>query len=199
MDSENPSTGRAESPRKSRQPAPAVLARESLESAPGSDLLPPAERHLFIEQFERDLQFFQLLFLLINRSCAIQNVDLVWVEGGSSNRSRIRHLGTTEALASPCSRLLGFQKQNPHPFFCNIINDYGRMTPNPAESPTRRRRMSFDRPGKPDVYRCNFGLIDIAVPVMLNGQHVATLLTGRRFSPLPPTKASFRSPKMSPS
>ena len=190
MDSENPDTGRAESPRKSRQPAPAVPARESLGSAPGSDLLPPAERHLFIEQFERDLQFFQLLFLLINRSCAIQNVDLVWVEGGSSDRSRIRHLGTTEALASPCSRLLGFQKQNPHPFFCNIINNYGRHDTESCGVSDKAAEDVVRQTGKAHVYRCNFGLIDIAVPVMLNGQHVATLLTGQVLL-APPTHEGF--------
>ncbi len=159
-------------------------------SAPGSDLLPPSERQLFIEQFEHDLEFFQLLFLLINRSCVIQNVDLVWVEGGSSDRSRVRHLGTTEALASRCSRLLGFQKQNPHPFFCNIINDYGRHDTESCGVSDKAAEDVVRQTGKAYVYRCNYGLVDIAVPVMLNGQHVATLLTGQVLM-APPTREGF--------
>lgn len=87
-----------------------------MHSAPGSDLLPPIERDEFVRQFERDFQFFELILLLINRSCVVQNVDLVWAEGGPSGRTRLRHLGTTEALAGPCSRMLGFAKENPHPF-----------------------------------------------------------------------------------
>jgi AraC-like DNA-binding protein/ligand-binding sensor protein len=151
----------------------------TMRSAPGTDLLPLAERQLFIEQFGSDVQFLQLLFLLINRSCPIPNVDLVWPEDGSENRSRIRHLGTTEALAGPCSQLLGFEKRNPHPFFCNIINGYGCHETESCGVSDKAAEDVVRQSCKPHVYRCNFGLIDIAVPVLVNGRHIATLLTGQ--------------------
>jgi hypothetical protein len=63
--------------------------------------------------------------LMMNRSCPIRNVDLVWREIGPLGRSGWRHMGTIEALGNPCSRLLRCSRDNPHPPFCNIVNDYG--------------------------------------------------------------------------
>jgi AraC-like DNA-binding protein/ligand-binding sensor protein len=149
-------------------------------SVPGSELLPPQERQLFVEQFEKDLQFFQLFFLLINRSCPIRNIDLVWAEHGPSGRVSLRHMGITEALAGPCSRLLGARKkQNPHPAFCNLINDYGRHEAETCEVSDKAAEEVVHRTRRAHVYQCHFGLTDIAVPVTIKGQHVATLLTGQ--------------------
>ena len=159
-------------------------------SAPGSHLLPAAERQLFVDQFAGDVEFLQLLFLLINHSCPIPNVDLVWPEGGSENRSRVRRLGTREAFAGPCLQLLGFEKKNPHPFFCNIINADGVYETQSCGISDKAAEDVVWQTGKPHIYRCNFGLIDIAVPVMVNGQHIATLLTGQVLT-APPTPEGF--------
>ncbi len=154
-------------------------AMEFMRSAPGSNLLPESEKLLFIEQFEKDIRFFQLFFLLISRSSPIKNVDLVWVEHGPSGRAGLRHLGITEALESPASRLLGCQQQNPHPAFCNVINGNGVHEAESCGLSDKAAEELVRQTGKSQVYRCHFGLIDIAVPVMMNGQHIATLFTGR--------------------
>ena len=159
-------------------------------SAPGSHLLPPADRQLFIEQFEKDLPFFQLFFLLLNRTCPIKNVDLVWVEHEPSGRAGLRHLGITEALSSPCSRLLGFLDRNPHPVFCNTINDYGLHEAESCGISDKAAEDLIRQTGNVQLYRCHFGLTDIAVPVMVKGRHIATLFTGQVLRE-PPSSEGF--------
>jgi len=151
----------------------------SLRSAPGSDLLPDSERRLFVEQFEKDIHFFQLFFLLISRSLPIRNVDLVWAEHGPSGRVSLRHLGITEALDSPSSRLIGCQQRNPHPAFCNVINGNGLHEAESCGLSDGAAEELARLTGKSQVYRCHFGLTDVAVPVMMHGQHIATLFTGQ--------------------
>ena len=148
-------------------------------SAPGSNLLPPGERQLFVEQFEKDMKFFQLFFLMVNRACPIKNVDLVWMEAEATGRTGFRHLGITEALSGPCSRLVGCTNQNPHPPFCNIISDFGRREAESCGVSDRGAAERAGRTGRPEIYRCDFGLIDIAVPVIWNGAHIATLYSGQ--------------------
>ncbi len=156
-----------------------------MRSAPGSELLPPGERQLFIEQFEKDVGFFQLFFLLISRSCPIRNVDLVWAERGPSGRVGLRHLGITEALASPNSTLLDLCEQNPHPSFCNIINGYGLHESETCGRSDKAAEELVRQTGKAQIYRCHFGLVDIAVPVIVGNQHIATLFTGQVLRDLP--------------
>ena len=151
----------------------------TLRSAPGSDLLPDRERLLFVEQFEKDIGFYQLFFLLISRSLPIRNVDLVWAEQGPLGRTGRRHLGITEALDSPSSRLLGCLNQNPHPAFCNVINGNGCHEAESCGLSDKAAEELVRQTGKSQAYRCHFGLIDVAVPVMLNGQQIATLFTGQ--------------------
>jgi AraC-like DNA-binding protein/ligand-binding sensor protein len=162
-----------------------------MNSAPGSELLPSGERQLFVEQFEKDVRFFQLFFLLIKRSCPIKNVDLVWVEHGPSGRAGLRHLGITEALASPNSSLLGLRQGNPHPNFCNLINGYGRHEAETCGRSDKAAEESIRDTGKTQVYRCHFGLVDIAVPVIVGGQHIATLFTGQVLRE-PPSQEGFQ-------
>ena len=150
-----------------------------MSSAPGSTLLRPGERELFIEEFEKDLKFLQVFMLLMNRSCPIKNVDLVWVENGPSGRSGWRHVGIIEALEGPCSRLLRCTPGNPHPVFCNIVNDYGLREAESCGISDKSAEDRVSRTGKAEVYRCHFGLTDIAVPVIANGRHVATLFSGQ--------------------
>lgn len=158
--------------------------------APGSELLRPGERQLLVERFEQDLRFFQLLCLLFNRACPIHNLDLVWVEREPSGRMGRRHLGTTEALASPWSRLLGFGSGNPHPAFCNLINDYGRHEAESCAISDREAEEVVRRTGRTHVYQCRFGLTDIAVPVVAEGRHIATLFTGQVLRE-PPSREAF--------
>jgi len=139
----------------------------------------------FRAQFEKDLRFFQLFLLLINKSCPIKRVDLVWAEDGPAGRAGLRQklVCTEEALAGPCARLL---TSNPtfEPVFCNRIEDCAASD----KAAEKRVRKS----GKGEAYRCHAGLIDIAVPVFADGQHIATLLSGQ-VRREPPTEIELES------
>ena len=161
----------------------------SMRSAPGSHLLPESERLLFIEQFEKDIHFYQLFFLLISRSLPIRNVDLVWVENGGLESGR-HHLGIAEALGSSSSRLLGLPNENPHPAFCNLINHNGCQEAQSCGVSDKAAEERVGRTGQSEVYRCHFGLIDIAVPVLMKGHHIATLFTGQVLK-APPSRDAF--------
>ena len=144
-------------------------------SVPGSDRLPAKERRLFTQEFEKDLKFLQLFYLLVNKTCPIKNLDLVWTEHGPSGRASLRHLGITEALRSSYSNLLGCKCDNPHPAFCNIINDSGRHESESCGVSDKAAEQRVRQTGKAEVYRCDFGLVDIAVPVIVDEDHIATL------------------------
>jgi AraC-like DNA-binding protein/ligand-binding sensor protein len=141
------------------------------------------------EQFQKDLQFFQLLLLLINKSCPIKNVDLVWTDTEPEVRAGLRQTtGTTQALQASYSDLLHCEHTNPTPRFCDIVSDHGRdlcclRSDKAAEMRVRQN-------GRPEVYRCHAGLIDIAVPVFCDGRHIATLYSGQ-VTTAPPTPAGF--------
>jgi AraC-like DNA-binding protein/ligand-binding sensor protein len=137
----------------------------------------------FRNQFEKDLRFFQLFLLLINKSCPIKRIDLVWAEDGPAERVGLRQklVCTEEALRGPCARLLSggpiFE-----PAFCNHM----AACAGSDKAAERRVRES----GKGESYRCHAGLIDIAVPVFAEGQHIATLLSGQ-VRRNPPAKADL--------
>jgi len=158
--------------------------------APGSDLLAGADRERFSSRFQQDLEFFRLLLLLFNKACPVRNLDLVWSERDPSGAFRVRHLGTTEALSAPWSGLLGVQCANPHPEFCNLINDWGRREAESCAVSDAAAEEVVKRTGRPYVYECRFGLTDIAVPVIVNGQHIATLFTGQVLR-RPPSERKF--------
>jgi hypothetical protein len=68
------------------------------------------------EQLEKDLRFFQLLLLPINKSCPIENVDLVWSDTEPEVRAGLRQTaGTTQALQQSYSDLLRCEQTNPSP------------------------------------------------------------------------------------
>lgn len=148
------------------------------------------ERDLLIEEFEKDVKFLQVFMLMMNRSCPIRNVDLVWTESGPAGRSGWRHMGTIEALSSPCSRLLQCSPDNPHPRFCNIINDHGLREADSCSISDKAAEQRVSATAHAEVYRCHFGLTDIAVPVISNGTHIATLFSGQVLR-APPTEEHF--------
>ncbi|HEU0140312.1 MAG TPA: helix-turn-helix domain-containing protein [Bryobacteraceae bacterium] len=153
-------------------------------------LLLGPERDLFMEEFEKDLRFLQVFMLMMNRSCPIRNVDLVWTENGPLGRSGWRHMGINEALGGPCSHLLHCSPGNPHPPFCNIVNDLGRREAQSCLVSDKAAEERVSRTGKAEVYRCHFGLLDIAVPVLSDGAHIATLFSGQVLNS-PPTEEGF--------
>lgn len=135
---------------------------------------------LLYEQFEKDLKFLQLFLLLVNNSCPIKRVELVWAEDGPAGRVGLRQkfLSTEQALAGPCAHMLA-STDAPEPLFCNTVNDYGRHEAESCAISDKAAEMRVRRTGKAEVYTCHAGLIDIAVPVICEGQYIATLFTGQ--------------------
>lgn len=73
--------------------------------------------------------------------------------------------------------------------FCKIIrgtqSGYERCILSGKESGIRTELL-----GKPDIYHCPAGLVDVSVPILIRGKHIATLSTGQvLFSK--PTKKKF--------
>lgn len=151
----------------------------------------PLGNPLFIDQFEKDLKFLQLFLLLVNKSCPIKRIDLVWAEDGPAGRVGLRqpHLSTEQALAGPCRGLLACDDL-PEPVFCNIVNDHGRHEAESCGVSDKAAELRVRKTGKAEVYRCHAGLVDIAVPVICDGQYIATLFTGQVL-PEAPTKDGF--------
>jgi AraC-like DNA-binding protein/ligand-binding sensor protein len=140
----------------------------------------PFGNPLFVEQFEKDLKFLQLFLLLVNKSCPIKRIDLVWAEDGPAGRVGLRQksLSTEHALAGPCRRLLACDDL-PEPTFCNIVNDHGRHEAESCGVSDKAAELRVRQTGRAEVYRCHAGLVDIAVPVICDGQYIATLFTGQ--------------------
>jgi len=145
----------------------------------------------FLRLFEKDVEFFRLVFLLIDQSCPIKKIDLVWAEDGPARRVGLGSpMGTAEALESRCAGLLSQPPGRPDPAFCDLVNDYGRqqerscgISDKAAERHVRETRRTW-------VYTCHAGLVDIAVPVFCGDEHIATLLTGQVLRK-PPTPQKF--------
>ena len=132
--------------------------------------------------FEKDLSFFQLLLGLINKSCLITNIDLMWKSSESVGSDLIQIAGTTQALQGACSRLVCSDRVNLTPKFCEMVSAGCQTSDKAAEG-----RVTVT--GRPEVYRCHAGLTDIAVPVMCDGRHIATLFTGQVLRSRPDSRA----------
>lgn len=122
--------------------------------------------------FEKDINFFQLLLVLINKSCPIRNVDLVWKSDDQGESGLVQITGTVQALNGPAARYVASEADNLTPKFCEIVSTGCSACDKAAEA-------RVGQTGKPEIYRCHAGLIDIAIPVICDGQHIATLFTGQ--------------------
>lgn len=134
---------------------------------------------VFTQQFEKDLRFFQLLLLLINKSCPIKNVDLTWTALGLADLASgpRQPTGTTQALEDACSRLLHCERNDPNPRYCQIVAERGgelRCSISDREAEDRAGRT-----GLTEVYTCHAGLVDIVVPIICDGRHIASLHSGQ--------------------
>lgn len=156
-------------------------------SAPGLAYLPNLEQQMFAREFEKEMEFFELLILMLSKSLPTGSVDITWMEGPGGSR---QVLGTTQAMEAACSRSLFWDRVIPSQDFCNIVNQNGRRA---AESCGRCENAAEQRAcasGRAEIYRCHAGLTDIAVPVLVDGRHIATLYSGQVLS-APPSKAGF--------
>ncbi len=151
-------------------------------SAPGIEFLPVAEQRLFAQEFQKDVEFLELLILMISKSCATGSVDITWVNGHENVRQVI---GTSQASRSACSRYLKWDRQDASQHFCNIVSDYGRRAAESCAVCENAAEKRVGETGRAQVYRCHAGLTDIAVPVIADGHHIATLYSGQVLTEAP--------------
>ena len=141
----------------------------------------PLDDPLLCDQFEKDMKFLQLFLLLVNNSCPIKRVELVWAGDGPAGRGGPgqKFLSTEQALTGPCAHLFA-SKDLPEPVFCHIVSDYGRHEAESCSLSDQAAERRIRDTGRSEVYRCHAGLVDIAVPVICDGRrHLATLFTGQ--------------------
>lgn len=178
---------------RARQPAPASGASPGpVEgAAPGVTLLRAEERSLFVEAFHKELDFLELLLLLVNRSFPFKNVDLIWAGAAESGRVTLwQGTGTSRALRNPHLRPLHGARANPNPRFCNLVNDWGRRDAETCLLSDLAAAERARRTGKVQVYTCHAGITDIAVPVRSGAHHLATLHCGQCLRE-PPSETGF--------
>ncbi len=153
--------------------------------------LPLRQKRLFLTQFEKDLDFFKLFFLLVNKSRVTRHMGVLWARDGPAAAIGLPNVvDTQEAMRSPCSRYLQCDPEL-DPEFCRIVNDYGRHEDESCAASDRAAEKRCRQTGTTQIYSCHAGLVDIAVPVMNGGQYIGTLLCGQVLRN-PPTDAGFQ-------
>ena len=159
--------------------------------APGVALLSAEEKDLFVEAFHKELDFLELVLLLVNRSFPFKNVDLIWASEARSGRvTAWQGTGATRALRNPHLRLLSGPRRNPDPRFCNLINDYGRREAETCLLSDLAAAERARRTGRVQVYTCHAGITDVAVPVRSGPHYLATLHCGQCLRE-PPSESGF--------
>jgi len=130
-------------------------------SAPGIEFLPVEEQQLFAQEFQKDVEFIQLLILLVGKSCATGSVDITWADVQDGVRQVI---GTTQAARSSCSRYLQWTRKDPSQRFCNIFSGCGRRAAVQARLRTHRERHQ-----SPEL--CGSGRVGKSLPVAGRSAH----------------------------
>ena len=156
-------------------------------TAPGIDFMPIDEQQLYMNEFSKDVEFIEFLILMISKSCATGSVDITWVDAQDGQRHVI---GTTQAAKAPCSRYLQWDRQDASQRFCNIVSYNGQRAAESCGVCENAAEKRIGVNGRAQVYRCHAGLTDIAVPVIADGRHIATLYSGQVLSE-EPSKAGF--------
>jgi AraC-like DNA-binding protein/ligand-binding sensor protein len=145
-------------------------------SAPGLEFLPTYEQQQFANEFQKEVQFFEFLILMLSKSLPTGSVDITWMDGHDGLR---QVLGTTQAAKAACSRYLHWDRQDPNQRFCNVVSDHGDRAAESCAVCENAAEKRVGTSGCTQVYRCHAGLTDIAVPVIADGRHIATLYSGQ--------------------
>ncbi len=173
------------------QPVEAAVSEPVEVAAPGIALLPAEERNLFVEAFHKELDFVELLLLLVNRSFPFKNIDLIWAGAAQSGRVTLwRGTGTMRALRNPHLRALHDARANPNPLFCNLVNDWGRRDSETCLLSDLAAAERTRRTGTAQIYTCHAGITDVVVPVREGAHQLATLHCGQCLR-RPPSEEHF--------
>ena len=147
-------------------------------------------------EFQKDLELFKHFLLLLNNSSPIRNVELMWHEEKEELEPvKLRfksRVGTEDALVQlqPAAEQ-GANRVSPSTLFCDLVHGFGsheEETCARSDEPAKQRCRAT---GCTQVYDCHVGLVDIAVPVICDGQYLGTLFSGQVLTS-PPTAQGFR-------
>jgi AraC-like DNA-binding protein/ligand-binding sensor protein len=156
-------------------------------SAPGIEFFPTHEQQLFADEFQKEVQFFEFIILMLSKNLPTGSVDITWMDGHNGRQV----IGTTQAAKAACSRYLQWNRQDPSQRFCNIVSDYGHRAAESCAVCENAAEKRVGASGQSQVYRCHAGLTDIAVPVIADGRHIATLYSGQVVTS-PPSPEGFQ-------
>ncbi len=151
-----------------------------------------ASTHPMKQEFEKDLELFQYMLVLLNDASPIRNVELMWAE--DLDLFEPHHpvaASTGEALVQihPLGHL-GTVRTTPSTPFCDMVHGFGAyqaQTCGHSDEPAKQRCRAT---GATQVYHCHVGLTDIAIPVVCDGRYLGTLFSGQVLTE-PPTKEKF--------
>ncbi|HWQ53997.1 MAG TPA: PocR ligand-binding domain-containing protein [Bryobacteraceae bacterium] len=158
--------------------------------------LPARQRRLFLDQFEQDLDFFKLFFLLANKSRVTRHMGVLWARDGPAADMGLHNVvGTEQAMQSAFARYVSCDKEL-DPEFCHLVNGFREHETESCGVSDRAAEKRCRETGLTQIYTCHAGLVDVAVPVIADGQYIATLLCGQVLRE-PPTPEGFESVRKS--
>jgi AraC-like DNA-binding protein/ligand-binding sensor protein len=133
------------------------------------------------QEFEKDLELFQYILVLLNDASPIRNVELMWAE--DIDLFEPQHpiaASTGEALVQihPLGHA-GQVRTTPSTPFCDIVHGFGAYVAQTCAQSDEPAKVRCRSTGSSQVYLCHVGLTDIAVPVVCDGRYLGTLFSGQ--------------------
>jgi AraC-like DNA-binding protein/ligand-binding sensor protein len=144
------------------------------------------------QEFEKDLELFQYILVLLNDASPIRNVELMWAE--DLDLFEPHHpiaASTGEALVQihlhPVGHA-GLVRTTPSTPFCDLVHGFGAYVSQTCAHSDEPAKQRCRTTGSSQVYLCHVGLTDIAVPVLCDGRYLGTLFSGQVLTEQPSTE-----------
>ena len=133
------------------------------------------------QEFEKDLELFQYILVLLNDASPIRNVELMWAEdldlfeplhpiAASTGEAlvQIHPVGHPELV-----------RTTPSTPFCDLVHGFGSYVSQTCAQSDEPAKQRCRTTASSQVYLCHVGLTDIAVPVVCDGLYLGTLFSGQ--------------------
>jgi AraC-like DNA-binding protein/ligand-binding sensor protein len=139
------------------------------------------------QEFEKDLELFQYILVLLNDASPIRNVELMWAE--DLDLFEPQHpiaASTGEALVQihPVGHP-DLVRTTPSTPFCDLVHGFGSYVSKTCAQSDEPAKQRCRASGSSQVYLCHAGLTDIAVPVVCDGRYLGTLFSGQVLTEAP--------------
>ena len=133
------------------------------------------------QEFDKDLELFQYILVLLNDASPIRNVELMWAE--DLDLFEPQHpiaASTGEALVQihPVGHP-ELARTTPSTPFCDLVHGFGSYVSQTCAQSDEPAKQRCRTTGTSQVYLCHAGLTDIAVPVVCDGRYLGTLFSGQ--------------------